>query len=79
MLYARFGSTTGAGVTYTYDALGRKLTETSYGQTIASQYDLAGNRTRLTYSDGNYVDYTYDALNRMKKNWGQSGFSAGID
>jgi RHS repeat-associated protein len=64
-LYARFGSANGAGITYTYDALGRKLSETSYGQTLASQYDLANNRTRLTYSDGNYIDYTFDALNRM--------------
>ena len=29
-------------------------------------YDLNGNRTRITHSDGTYFDYRYDALNRMK-------------
>jgi RHS repeat-associated protein len=49
---------------YTWDALSRKTSETSYSHTISSQYDAAGNRTRLTYPDSNYVDYSYDYLNR---------------
>ncbi len=71
LLYARYGSATGYGATFTYDALQRKTSETSsasgYSRTMSSQYDLAGNRTRLTYPDGNYIQYTYDPLNRMKQ------------
>jgi len=66
-IYAHYSSTGGSGVDYTWDALGRKLTETSYGRTVSSQYDLAGNRTRLTYPDSNYIQYSYDILNRMQQ------------
>jgi RHS repeat-associated protein len=66
-LFARYGNPNGLGVEYTWDALGRKLTETSYGRIVSSQYDVAGNRTRLTYPDGNYIQYTYDILDRMQQ------------
>lgn len=66
-LYAHYSSMGGAGIDYTWDALGRKLTETSYGRAVSSQYDLNGNRTRLTWPDGNYIQYTYDPLNRMQQ------------
>ena len=66
LLVAQFGSLGGAGITYTYDAWGRKLTETSYGRTVASQYDAASNRTHLIYPDGVDIQYTYDVLNRME-------------
>lgn len=43
---------------YVYDALGRVVSETNtFGGTHTSQYDLAGRRTRLTWSDGFYVTY----------------------
>jgi len=67
LLYAHYGSATGSGMEYVYDAFGRKLSETSYGRMVSSQYDAAGNRTRLTYPDGNYIQYTYDILNRMSQ------------
>jgi hypothetical protein len=35
-------------------------------QIVQHDYDPAGNRTRLTYPDGVYVDYVYDELNRLK-------------
>ena len=68
-LYARFSSTSGNGITYAYDALARLTseTETFNSRALSFQYDLAGNRTRLTFPDSNYVDYTYDVLNRMKE------------
>lgn len=49
------------GVTqsFAYDALGRLLSETQPFGSIAYQYDAAGRRTRLTWSDGNYVTYEY--------------------
>ncbi len=52
-------------VSFTWDALSRKTGETSSGHTLSSQYDAAGNRTRLTYPDSNYIDYSYDLLGRM--------------
>jgi YD repeat-containing protein len=54
-----------ADVTYTYDALGRLLSETSAGLTHEYRYDLAGNRVRVTYAGGRVVVCTYDALNRL--------------
>src|SRR5690606_9880955 len=68
-LSARFASVSGSGVTYAYDALSRVTTETETwnNRTLAYQYDLAGNRTRLTYPDSNYIQYTYDMLNRMSE------------
>lgn len=61
---------------FTWDALGRKLTETSnfFGRT--HQYDLAGRRTKLSHSDGFYVDYDYDVAGnmlRVKENGASSG------
>ena len=60
---------TGDSVTFVWDALGRRtgstsvVDGTSLGYTF--QYDLAGNRTRLTYPDSVYFDYSYDVLGRM--------------
>ncbi|MBS0473457.1 MAG: hypothetical protein JSR60_20480 [Proteobacteria bacterium] len=34
-------------------------------RTISYQYDAASNRTRMTWPDGYYVQYGFDALNRM--------------
>ena len=67
LLAAQFGSYGGTGITYTYDAWGRKLTETSYGRTVTSKYDASGNRTDLIYPDGVDIQYTYDVLNRMEQ------------
>jgi RHS repeat-associated protein len=57
---------------YSYDASGRKLTETTDGQTVSSNYDTlvstndnAGSRVRVNWPDGYYVSYAYDALGRM--------------
>ncbi|MEH0195340.1 RHS repeat-associated core domain-containing protein [Caulobacter sp. CCNWLY153] len=56
----------GQGVTYTYDTAGRQRTEASLGRTLIYEYDKSGNRTRLTWPDGNYVVNTVDAANRLK-------------
>lgn len=69
-LYARFGSTTGAGVTNTYDGFGRVATATTNqsGATraLAYQYDADGNRTRVTHPDSAYFQYAYDGLDRLR-------------
>jgi len=68
MTFARFGSTTGSGVSFAYDALGRRITETTNMDGTArswnSTYDLAGNRTLLTGTNiGTYYQsFSYDLL-----------------
>lgn len=47
-------------LSFTFDALGRNLTQVSPLGTASSQFDAAGRRTRLTYpGSGLYVDYDY--------------------
>lgn len=55
---------------FTYDALNRKLSETSMlngAGAIAKtmQYDLAGRRIRLTWPDGLFITYDYDLTDAM--------------
>lgn len=76
-LSARHGSANGQGILYTYDDLSRLTHETAYGRTITHQFDLAGNRTRLTFPDSTFVQYTYDALNRMDQ-VRESGATSGV-
>jgi RHS repeat-associated protein len=47
---------------------GRLSTTTSAGKTLSYQYDAAGNRTRITWSDVTpfYVSTSYDSDNRLK-------------
>jgi hypothetical protein len=45
-----------------------------------SYFDIVGRRTRLTWRDGFYVDYTYFDTGEMKSVWEQpagSGLFAG--
>jgi RHS repeat-associated protein len=53
-------SQTGHALSFTYDALGRVLDQTGPLGTVASEWDLAGRRTKLTWPDSFYV--TYDHL-----------------
>jgi len=69
-LSARFdNATTGPGIVWTWDALGRQLTETSYGRTLTSEYDLAGRRTRLYWptvsGQSDYIEYVWDLNDRL--------------
>jgi RHS repeat-associated protein len=69
-LWARYASTGGTGIEYTWDKSGRMLSEvdSAASRTLSYQYDKANNRTKVTYPGGTAlaVDYTYDALNRVK-------------
>ena len=61
---------------FSYDALGRKLTQASPLGTLTSAYDAAGDRTQLTWPDGFYVNYTYDvtgALTAVEEQGATSG------
>jgi RHS repeat-associated protein len=61
----------GDALGYLYDTAGRPASATTTIPGISSplttsyQLDANGNRTRLTWPDGYYVTYTYDALDRM--------------
>jgi YD repeat-containing protein len=56
-----------ADVSYTYDALNRVVSEKSSGRTHTYAYDLASNRTTVTYGGtGRTVTSVYDRLNRLK-------------
>ena len=71
------GEVNGHNVTFTLDALGRRLSETSvYGGTKTFQYDLAGRRTRMTWPDSLYVQYDYDVtgnVTAIRENGAASG------
>ncbi|HEY0411754.1 MAG TPA: RHS repeat-associated core domain-containing protein [Allosphingosinicella sp.] len=79
--YDLLGHTTSASqpgyaLSFTYDALGRNLTQVSPLGTVTSQWDLAGNRTRLTWPDGYYVTYDHDLLGEttaIRENGAASG------
>lgn len=64
---------------WTWDALGRQLTEQQWLGTMTSQYDLAGRRTQLKWPDGYYVDYEYDlydSLTTVRENGATTGLGA---
>jgi len=67
-LFARFDSAAGEGVTHSYDAFGRPLTQSinlgGTTRTLQYQYDPAGRRTRLTHPDGAFFSTDYDGLGR---------------
>ncbi len=65
-----------AGNTFGYDALGRLITQQSYDGTTYHAYDLAGRRTRVTWSDAFYVDYDYNVtgeVTAIRENGATSG------
>jgi RHS repeat-associated protein len=72
MTFARFGSTSGSGVTNTYDALGRLATTASNmdgtTRTLTSTYDAASGRTALTGDTGAWgytAGFARDTLERL--------------
>lgn len=68
MLFARFDSDSGEGITNTVDALGQLLTTTvdldSTVRTLTHGYDTIGRRTDLYHPDGERFTYAYDVLGR---------------
>ncbi|MBX7062201.1 MAG: hypothetical protein K1X52_11120 [Pyrinomonadaceae bacterium] len=51
--------------TFTYDPLGRQLTQTRAGTTMSFEYDAVGNRKKRTDHMGRVTNYTFDVLNRL--------------
>jgi RHS repeat-associated protein len=68
-LYARFDSGSGEGIATAYDNLGRAAASTStmggLTRTINYTWDADSNRTRVTYPDGQYVNYYREGLDRI--------------
>ncbi len=67
--FARFVSTSGVGITNSFDGFG-ELTATTNNmgataRTLSYEYDADGNRTKLTYPDASYFTYAYDGLDRL--------------
>jgi RHS repeat-associated protein len=66
----------GISLSFTYDALGRNLTQVGPHGTATSQWDLAGRRTRLIWPDSFYVDYDYlvtGETTKVRENGATSG------
>ncbi len=67
--YARFDSTSGEGITTTYDGFGRPSTSTltmdGVARALTYAFDKNGNRAQVTYPDGNNFQFGYDGLDRM--------------
>jgi RHS repeat-associated protein len=53
--------------TFTYDPLGRLLSQTRAGASISYEYDPNGNRTKRTDYAGRVTNYTFDKLNRLTR------------
>jgi len=62
--FGRFGDN-GHVIDHAYDGAGRLAQTGDDGRTLSYQYDAAGNRIRLTWPDGFYAGYAYDAMNRV--------------
>ncbi|WP_140986891.1 RHS repeat domain-containing protein [Asticcacaulis tiandongensis] len=67
IIHKRFGSHSGAGVSYAYDALGRVTSITDMNsRTVSYLYNQAGARSRLTFPEtAHYLTYSVDYLNRL--------------
>ena len=60
--------TGGKAVSYTYDALGRVLTEAQEMGTVSYEYDAAGRQTKITWpGSALYVNYDYNVAGEMTK------------
>ncbi len=67
--FVRFGSTSGVGITNTYDAFGRLASSANNtvgtSQTLTYQHDAGSRRTRLTFPDSNYFIYDQAANGQL--------------
>lgn len=64
-LSARYGSSSGSGIVNDFDALGRLESVTTLGRAISYQYELAGQRMRVTHPDGFYAQYDFNTVGEL--------------
>jgi RHS repeat-associated protein len=70
------GPSSDNALSFTYDALGRKLTQVGPQGTVTSIWDIGGRRTRITHPDGFYVEQDYlvtGELAHIRENGASSG------
>ncbi|GIX17129.1 MAG: hypothetical protein KatS3mg119_1315 [Rhodothalassiaceae bacterium] len=60
-------SRNGAAISFSYDKASRLVQTVQAGLSVSYQYDAAGRRTRMTWPDGFYVTFGYDALGRVSE------------
>jgi RHS repeat-associated protein len=63
-------------LSFTYDALGRNLTQVGPQGTVTSTWDIGGRRMRITHPDSFYVDQDYlvtGELQKIRENGATSG------
>ncbi len=79
-LWARFVSDSGSGVIYGYGTAKRLVSEATFGRSVAFDYDVASNRTKVIWPDGNFVYSNFDNLNRVNKvcENGSAGCASGL-
>ncbi len=69
--YARFASTSGEGITNTFDALGQLVTSASNvggtSRTMTYEHDTSGRRSAIIFPDSKKFTYGYDSLSRMNE------------
>lgn len=67
--FARFGSTSGEGISTDYTGFGEPESDTvnlnGVSRTVTRQFDANSKRTRVTHPDAEYFTYQYDGLNRL--------------
>jgi len=69
-------ATSAQTLSFSYDALGRNLTQVGPQGTLTSTWDIAGRRTRITHPDSFYVDQDYlvtGELAHIRENGATSG------
>jgi RHS repeat-associated protein len=77
-LYANQSGT--PGVTWTYDAAGRRITEATAGRSLTFAYDADSNPASMTWSDSQAETYAYDPADRFQSaGIGAASVSAGYD
>ena len=54
-------ASTGTGITYSYDGVGRTLTEATNGYTLTYAYDADSNLLSMTWPDGQAQAFAYDS------------------
>ena len=73
-LFANIGGT--PGITWTYDAAGRRITEATNGRSLSFAYDNDSNPHTLTWPDAASVTFAYDTADRFGS-VSNSAFSVG--
>jgi RHS repeat-associated protein len=65
--WAKFVDDNGSGVIYSYGTAKRLTSESTFGRSVTFDYDVASNRTKVLWPDGNWVYSNFDNLNRVNK------------